>query len=232
MFGTPGSSDFDLRFQLLGIPVRVTPWFWLFAALLRLDSPSISDILIWVVCVFISILIHEFGHGLTARAFGCWPTVVLHGGYGLCYSQPERQSFWQRLAVVAAGPAAGLLTFGLLFGAMSNLRPDLSPIGETFVGDLLNINLVWSVINLFPIIPLDGGQLMGIILGRVSPRHGMRWAHVVSLVGAGGLACLAFVYNEIWMTLVFGMLAVINYQALQALYQYARSGDDFEGWRG
>ena len=231
MFGTPGSSDFDLRFQILSVPVRVTPWFWLFAFLLHLDSPSISDILIWVVCVFVSILIHEFGHAMMAKAFGCWPTVVLHGGYGLCDSQAERQSFWQRLAVLAAGPGAGLLTYGLISGAVYGLRPNLSPIGEAFVFYLIIINKVWSIINLFPIIPLDGGQMMGLVLGRLSPRHGIRWAHVISLVGAGGLACLAFFFNEIWMTLVFGLMAVTNYQALQALYTYARSGDDSDGWR-
>ena len=232
MFGMPENSSFDLRFQLLGIPVRVTPWFWIFAVLLHGGNVEpISDLLIWVICVFLSIMIHELGHGLMARAFGCWPTIALHGGFGACYTQPERQSFWQRLAVILAGPGAGFLTFGLILGADASLTTDLSPLGERFLSYMTTINLVWSVFNLFPIIPLDGGQFMGTVLGRLAPRNGMRWSHVVSLVLAGLMACYMFSRGNLWMTFLFGLFAFMNYQALQALYQYARSGDDPDRWR-
>lgn len=232
MFGMPATGEYDLRFQLLGIPVRVTPWFWIFAVLLHGAIEPIHDVVVWVVCVFLSILIHELGHALMARAFGCWPAIALHGGYGICDSQAERQTPWQRLAVLIAGPGAGLLAFGLLFGMMQGLRPSLAPTGTLFVNYLLTINLVWSLFNLLPIIPLDGGQIAAVVLTMFSRRSGARWAHVISLLGAGLLAILAFVWSNYWMALVLGYFAVINYQALQMLYEYSRSGDDSERWRG
>ena len=60
-------------------------------------------------CVFVSILVHEFGHALSSKAFGFSPSVVLWGMGGLCYSQGEQQSPRQRLVVLFAGPGAGFL---------------------------------------------------------------------------------------------------------------------------
>ena len=65
-------------------------------------------VLLWVLCVFVSILVHEYGHALMSRAFGFTPSIVLWGMGGLCYSQGERQSPRERLAVVLAGPGRGL----------------------------------------------------------------------------------------------------------------------------
>lgn len=63
MFGVP-ETPYDLRFQLLGMPVRVHPLFWLVAAMLGWRNENIPLVLIWVGCVFVSILVHEYGHGL------------------------------------------------------------------------------------------------------------------------------------------------------------------------
>src|SRR4051812_11429490 len=103
MLGIPAPTDFDLRFRWLGIPVRVHPMFWLITALLggvgRPDT-TIQGVLLWIVCVFISILVHEYGHGLMARAFGYRAAIVLFGMGGLCASEGERQTPGQRLAVL------------------------------------------------------------------------------------------------------------------------------------
>jgi len=107
-----GASEtpYDLRFSLLGIPVRVHPLFWLVAVVLGFgrNDRNLALVVVWVACVFVSILVHEYGHALMARAFGSSPSIVLWGMGGLCYSQAERQTLLQRLAVVLSGPAAGL----------------------------------------------------------------------------------------------------------------------------
>lgn len=107
-----GASEtpYDLRFNLLGIPVRVNPWFWGVAVVLGfgINDRNWPMVVVWVACVFVSILVHEFGHALMARSLGSSPSIVLWGMGGLCYSQAERQTLLQRLAVVLSGPAAGL----------------------------------------------------------------------------------------------------------------------------
>src|SRR5262249_50079467 len=114
MLGMPEPTPYDVRFRFLGIPVRVHPLFWLATAVLGGSggNETLGPILIWVGCVFVSILVHEYGHGLTARLFRCSPSIVLYGMGGLCYSESERQTPLQRVAVLLAGPGAGLLLYG------------------------------------------------------------------------------------------------------------------------
>ena len=55
---------------------------------------------------------------------------------------------------------------------------------------LVWINLMWGLVNLLPIWPLDGGQASQIILTKVNRAEGARWCHIVSLLVAGVLALL------------------------------------------
>ena len=50
MLGMPGTTEFDLRFRLLGIPVRIHPLFWAIAALLGWGGQSGLHIVVWIVC--------------------------------------------------------------------------------------------------------------------------------------------------------------------------------------
>ena len=61
---------------------------------------------------------------------------------------------------------------------------------ETFAF-LIQINLLWSLFNLLPIWPLDGGQATQILLSLYDRARGPRWGHIVSLLCAGGLAIMA-----------------------------------------
>lgn len=257
MLGIPAATPYDLRFTLLGIPVRVHPLFWLISAVLGWES-SVMGVAVWVGCVFVSVLVHEFGHGLTARAFGYPAGIVLHGMGGLCFSDGERQTPRQRLAVLAAGPGAGFALYGLLtlvlyalyrvtplestrlllsmFG-LAELSPStviklLRPLGRTgfmAVLNLMQINVFWGLVNLLPIWPLDGGQITGVLLAWANPRQGRRWGHVVSLLAAGVLALASYLrFQWIFGAIFFGMFAVSNFQVLQVLHAQARYGN-FEG---
>ena len=87
LLAEPQDSGADWRFELLGIRVRVSVWFWLAAALLgwnvcqaysQGDQRTLLQMLvIWIGVVFVSILVHEFGHALAYRAFGQGAHVVL-----------------------------------------------------------------------------------------------------------------------------------------------------------
>jgi Zn-dependent protease len=107
-------TQFDVRFRLLGVPVRIHPFFWVVAAVMGWQENDLAMVLLWIGCVFVSILVHEFGHALSSRSFGCSPSVVLWGMGGLCFSQAEQQTPRQRLAVLLAGPGAGFLLCGLV----------------------------------------------------------------------------------------------------------------------
>ena len=78
MFGTVAPTPFDLKFSIFGIPVRVHPLFWLVSVIMQWNVHDPRTTLIWVVCVFVSILIHELGHALTAKSYGWPPHIVLY----------------------------------------------------------------------------------------------------------------------------------------------------------
>jgi Zn-dependent protease len=263
MFGMPAAGDYDWRFRLVGIPVRVSPWFWL-ATVLLAGTGDPRHVLFWVPCVFVSILLHEMGHGLMAKAFGYRPQILLFGMGGLCASEAERQTSNQRLAVLAAGPGIQFALLGLVvaFGvavlgidlrthvelALATLGLGPMPLvvydprvnlGEGATTTLLDlhqnlffINWIWPLLNLLPIWPLDGGQITGEVLGRVNPRHGRRWGHVVSMIVAGLVVAWTLAQAKgdfgdvsLFRVLFFGYFAFINYQVLAA-YQSQYRADD------
>jgi stage IV sporulation protein FB len=261
MLGT-STTPYDLRFTLLGIPVRVHPLFWLIMAALGWQEHNLPAVVVWVGCAFASILVHEFGHGLMAKRFRGSPSIVLYGLGGLCYSQAERTP-GERLAVILAGPGAGfilcfltlIVTSGLfgvtgsehlaiaqrivrlggnpedVFGGLGKLPPDAA----TWIYlDLFEINLLWGLINLLPIWPLDGGQATQVVLSMADRKHGTRRGHILSLVTAGFLAVAAASQREDFMLVIFfGMFAFLNFQILQSLQQAQSFGvyheDDW--WR-
>ena len=268
MFGVP-ETPYDLRFQLLGMPVRVHPLFWLVGAMLGWQNENIPAVLIWVGCVFASILIHEYGHGLMARAYGASPSIVLQAFGGLCIYHADRQSPRQRLAVLLWGPGAGfafclvmMMAFSAVFGltpaehlAFVKLRLWMEPDPEIFGSglvklgyirdthalnarfeiywDLLQINIMWGLINLLPVWPLDGGQVTETVLSQVNPFNGRRWTHIISLVVAGLIAVLSYALTQdFFRSLFFAYFAVINYQMLDAIHRSQTMGIyDDDWWR-
>jgi len=235
MLGMPEPTAYDLRFRLFGIPVRVHPLFWITGVFLAGDRAGLEEIVSWIGCVFISILVHEFGHGLMARMFGYSPSIALYMMGGLCASESERQTPWQRLAVLFAGPGAGLLLFAFIWGGYTALgEPRLSVLGWNIYRNMIRINLFWSLLNLLPIWPLDGGQIAGVVLTMFNRRVGMNWAHGISLVTAGVLAIYWFHEREMFMGIFFALFAVMNFQIIQAQHHAAKYGvleDDADWWR-
>ena len=67
LFDEPAPSQGDIRFPLLGIPVRIHPMFWLSAVMLGYKSPTAADLLAWVAAMLVGILFHELGHALVMR---------------------------------------------------------------------------------------------------------------------------------------------------------------------
>ncbi len=160
MSGFDEPSNFDVRFRIFGIPFCIQPMFWLTAALLVWDGDRLDRVLLGILCVLISVLVHELGHAVMARRFGFPSQIVLRmfGGYATTGYLPPTQ----QILTVAAGPGAGMLLFaltdGLLF-LLSRFAPqvitDYEGVQNVFVL-MLFTNLIWSLMNLIPVIPMDG----------------------------------------------------------------------------
>lgn len=167
----PACSRPMIRFNLFGIPVRVEPWFWLTMAFLggALSSRSNSRegllmIALFMLAGFISILVHELGHALAGRKFGTQPAITLQAFGG--YAEFRGGSFTrtQDFIVTAAGPGVQLVFAGLVFLIVGFL-PRMTPEADYFTRVLIGISIIWALLNLLPILPLDGGRLLNAILG-------------------------------------------------------------------
>jgi len=251
MLGMPATTEFDVKFRLLDIPVRIHPFFWVLSAALGWQARSGLEVLTWVACVFVSILVHEFGHGLTARALSrARPSIVLHAMGGLCFTDREDPSPWRRIAMILMGPGAGFLLAGLVGGAEAALLGsiDFGPINQSFhrappwaepwmyrvFGELLFINLFWGLVNLFPVYPLDGGQIAQILLKMQNRREGARRGYILGLVTAGLLAIYLYQQDQAINALLLAYLGLINFQMLQAAQAQGRYGEpeeDDNWWR-
>lgn len=241
LLGEPPPSPADLHFRLLGIPVRVHPFFWLVALLLGLNIRDPRGLLVWVIAVFLGILVHELGHALAMRAFGLHPWITLYGLGGLTAYNPghgaygRASSTTRQVLISAAGPGAGFVLaglligvlklagknmdvdFGLPFGCVALLRDVVGSAALTqLINNLLFISIVWGVINLMPVYPLDGGQIAREVLLAVNPRGGIEQSLLISLVAAAALAVYGLTAGSLFMLLMFGYLAYGSYVALQA----------------
>lgn len=203
-----------MRFHLFGIPTEVHPSF-LFGAVL-LGIHDVSFLPVWVLIVVVSVLIHELGHALTIRSFGLRPEITLQWLGGLtAWSGGRDLSRGKRVFVSFAGPLAGFVFSGLVYGAFA-LRPELArglgPLGMKAALTFQWVNLYWGVINLAPVVPLDGGHMLEHALG---PKR-TRLTAAISTVCGIGCAVLGYTFGGSWLAFLFGMLALQSFQRYQA----------------
>jgi stage IV sporulation protein FB len=191
------SGGFSLG-RLFGFPVFVN-WSALFILAFIVvqsgaDTPEalLSSVAMGLV-IFASILVHELGHAAVATyAFGLGPAaILLHGFGGLTrFRRPERS--WQSVVTDLAGPFAGL-ALGVAAFAVLGLLEDLPPLVEDLLTTAVSINVFWSLFNLLPMLPLDGGNVLlhGLSMVMV-PAKALVLARGVSVVVAVGAAAFGY----------------------------------------
>jgi stage IV sporulation protein FB len=252
MFGEPAPSSGDLHFRAFGIPVRVSPMFWLVTVIMGLrtdEATPPAELLIWIVVVFVSILIHELGHAFAQRWYGGHPWITLYGMGGLAACDDCDRRTWSQILISLAGPGAGFLLalatglalratgtvvgvaplnqlqsleneIGAFFainlpGAAVYWQPLDSPLANDLVGSLFFINILWGLVNLLPVYPLDGGRVARELATIRDVPSGIVLSLRISMVTAIGMALFAaFAWRSIFVAALFGYMAYANYQTL------------------
>jgi stage IV sporulation protein FB len=174
-----------IRFTLLGIPVEVQPFFWVTMVLLggahkANTSAAILELLLFVIAGFVSILTHEMGHALMARAFGAFSRITLQafGGYATYTGVGMTRS--RSFLITAAGPGIQFLLGALVLVPLIGF-PNISDHGQFFLRMLALISFGWAVLNLLPVLPLDGGQMLNALLGPTRIRATL-WISIIAAV--------------------------------------------------
>jgi len=202
-----------------GTAVRIHVTFLLFlvwigaSAYSRGGLDAARDSLLFILAIFTCVVLHEFGHILTARRFGIVSKVVTLlpiGGVADMEKMPDKP--WQELLVALAGPAvnvaiAGVIVLGLgvadLEGALRIDDPQLGLLQR-----LAAANLFIAVFNLVPAFPMDGGRVLRATLAMwlgqekataIAATIGQGFAFLLGFAGLFGNPLLLFIAIFVYM---------------------------------
>jgi Zn-dependent protease len=215
------------------------------------DGMPPAQLLIWVAVVFGSVLVHELGHALMQRHYGGHPWITLHaiGGLSSCDDCDRRPT--SQIVISLAGPAAGFLAALAVVAALRvaghGVAFEWGEGGGGFPGmvgvpmwiatlwvepfeswnatyamwSVLEVNILWGLVNLLPIYPLDGGRVSREICTLSHPRRGVVVSLQISMIAAGIMALTAaLAWKSFFSAFLFGYLAYSSYRTLEA---YRRS---------
>lgn len=202
-------------------------------AALSSNSPdAYLGVVLFMMAGFVSVLVHELGHAVTGFKLGggrVWIRLWAFGG--LAYQQGGQFDRQRRCAMILAGPGAGLVLAAISIAAVFVIFPmpealqrvvlylrytnipheamvtifeDNRPV-YGFLNAMIWVNVWWSVLNLLPVYPLDGGQFMDQFF---KSRKAM---HKTSIITCIVVVCLMLALGMTLGLIFFGFFAYQNY---------------------
>ncbi|PSB26501.1 site-2 protease family protein [Stenomitos frigidus] len=133
---------------------------------------------VMALLLFSSVVLHELGHSLVAKAQGIKVnsiTLFLFGG--IAAIEQESKTPGKAFQVAIAGPAVSL-SLAALLGGITYAIPDPANVVKVLATDLAWTNFILALFNLIPGLPLDGGQVLKAAVWKVTGSRfkGIHWA--------------------------------------------------------
>ena len=162
----------------------------------RRVSSALMGIL-FILALFACVVLHEYGHALTARKYGIKTrdiTLYPIGGAARLERMPDKPI--EELWVALMGPAVNVVIAAVLFAYLAltnNLVPldQLRTTSGSFLVRLLSINIILVLFNLIPAFPMDGGRVLRAILAMTMDY--VRATQIAASIGQG----IAFLFGFI-----------------------------------
>ncbi len=215
-------------FKLFGVNVYLH-WSWALVAIVQIwlarNNPGaishkpegLAFHAALYLCLFLIVLIHEFGHALACKSVGGKAErIILWPLGGVAYVQPPPRAgalLWS----IAAGPLVNVILLPI------TIIPAFMFPGD-FLIDLAVMNGVLLVFNMLPFYPLDGGQILRALLWFVTgPAISLIVASIIGLIGAAGLAVLTLVFLKSvylgFIVMFMGLRCLASLRAGKVLYK-------------
>ncbi len=208
------------------IPLIIHPFFWFFAALIGwIMGQSLLGTLIWVGIIFVSVVIHEMGHALTALLFKQKARIQLIAMGGVTSFEGPKLKFWQQFLITLNGPLFGFCLFLL---ATALLHLPFPPLFLQILKMTQVANLFWTVVNLLPVLPLDGGQLLRILLEAAFGVEGFKASLLIGALLAVLLSLYCFMVQAYLVGAFFFLFAFQSFDSWRKNRLTNRSDRDEE----
>jgi Zn-dependent protease len=157
--------------SLFNIPLYIDPtWFLIVGWITFRDGMEFQQAwggpvaysagLAMALLLFASVLLHELGHSLVAKSQGINVnsiTLFLFGGVATIESESKTPGKMFQVAI--AGPLVSL-ALALITGAIVFFAPITNQVLGVLLLRVATLNLVLTIFNLIPGLPLDGGQVL------------------------------------------------------------------------
>ncbi|MDI3282082.1 site-2 protease family protein [Polyangium sp. 15x6] len=218
-----------MNFRLFGIDVEVQASFWFSTVLLGISFVDLSrgpaglvPLALWAFVVLVSVLMHEFGHALAIRRYRIQPEITLFLMGGVTRWQqvlPLRRI--DHIFISLAGPLAGFafagpflaLDYWLDHHASTEIVARVPSLVRSTITLFIYVNVRWGLINLLPVLPLDGGHVLEHALG---PRR-VRLVAGLSMLAGFAVALYGLRTHNMLLAMMFGMLAFQSLRRMQML---------------
>jgi Zn-dependent protease/predicted transcriptional regulator len=170
--------------------------------------------ILFILLLFGFVVMHEYGHALTARKYGIKTrdiTLYPIGGVARLERMPEKPI--EELWVALAGPAVNVVVAAALFAYLLVTRSfepltSLTISTGSLVERLMVVNLWLVGFNLIPAFPMDGGRVLRALLGlrleyvratQIAATVGQGIALIFGFIGLFSNPFLVFIALFVWM---------------------------------
>jgi Zn-dependent protease/CBS domain-containing protein len=221
--------------RVAGTVVRIHLTFIIFLAWIFLANyaaggfPSAWNSVAFVLLLFFCVLLHEFGHIFTARAFGVstpYVTLLPIGGVAQLERIPEESG--QEFLIAIAGPLVNVAIAGVLILLGADIMvPNAAAVENMHISmldRLAAVNIFLALFNLIPAFPMDGGRVLRAALA--SKFGYVRATEIAAHIGqfvAFALGFFGLLYNPILIFIaIFVYLAASSEAHMVALRALSR----------
>jgi Zn-dependent protease len=164
----------------------------------------------YLLTVFLCVVLHEYGHALTAKRYGIKTRDIILlpiGGVARLERLPTNPL--QELWVALAGPAVNVVIAVVLFAwlKLTETFIPLNTISMTagpFLERIMTINIFLVAFNMIPAFPMDGGRVLRAILA--TKKEYSQATQIAASIGQGIAIVFGFIgmfYNPILLFIAF-----------------------------
>jgi Zn-dependent protease/predicted transcriptional regulator len=182
-----------------------------------LENQQWSEVLsgiFFILALFACVVLHEYGHALTARKYGIKTrdiTLYPIGGVARLERMPDKPI--EELWVALMGPAVNVVIAAGLFAYLfvtNSLVPltDLTVASGSFIERLMTVNISLVLFNLIPAFPMDGGRVLRAFLAmrmeyvratQIAANIGQGMAFLLGFIGLFSNPFLLFIAFFVWI---------------------------------